>query len=119
MFNSKLQSILSTIGQAAAEVECLFEGNREFISLSRVHAGRMLAFKENFPYFADQDYIYRVVRLRVESKLIDDDHDFSNSDFMGMQSIYLPSEEAVEFIFSLWKFSSDLLDEPRNTDVPI
>lgn len=118
-FPRALNEVLSAVGQAAVEVSCPIDGYREFVSVSRVRADSIMAFRNRFPYYSDCDVVFRVIRFRVESQHIAEDKHLWGPDLAGLQEIYLPSEEAVDYILGLWKVPLDTLVEPRNTDIPV
>ena len=118
-FPSSLSETLLSVGQAAVEVSCPFEEYREFVSIYRASTNTILAFQSRFPYYSECAFIFRVIRFRVESQRLVEDQDFSQEDLVGLQEIYLPSEEAVEYVLRLWKTPLESLVAPRNTEIPV
>ncbi|MDF1743701.1 MAG: hypothetical protein P1V19_08395, partial [Gimesia sp.] len=79
----------------------------------------LLNFKNRFPYFQDLEKLYRVIRFRVQSQLIDLDANVGPDDLFDLQSIYLSNEDAVCFILGIWQVPPDQLQPPRYVDIPV
>ena len=116
---ASLRTLLNEFGQAAVEVPTPIEGYREFVS---VYCGRTedwAVFEMQFPYYAGVEVAYRLVRFRANASLIEQDYNFSMPELAGLQEIYLPSEEAVEFVLALWKVAPESFVAPKLTDIPV
>ncbi len=92
-FPAGLRSILAEVGQAAIEVDCGVEGFREFVTVFRCDTARMANFGNRFPYLRSHPVVFRVMRFRVEATLIGNHIDVSMEALVGLQSLYVPSEE--------------------------
>jgi hypothetical protein len=114
-----VREVLSEVGQAAVEVSCQFEGCREFVSVYRASTSSIAAFHRSFPYYGDCDVIFRIIRFRADSQRLANDEDLWGQDLLGLQEIYVPSEDAVEFILNMWKVPAETLVAPRNTEIPV
>ena len=91
-----LRESLAAIGQVAAELNCQFEGYREFVSIYRIHTNSIIGFQGRFPYYSNCEVIFRIIRFRVKSQDIEEDKDFCTQDLIDLQQVFLPTEEAVE-----------------------
>ncbi len=118
-FPMKLQEMLTTIGQVAVEVESFVEGYREFVTVFRCPTSQILSFDERFPYLRGNEIVYRLMRFRVENSLIENDQHCSNEDLVGLQSLYVPSEETALHILDFWKVPPSTLVPPNQTEVPV
>jgi hypothetical protein len=114
----KVREILYDVGQVALEVPCQFEGCREFVSVYMAPRD-CLAADESFYYFENCERIFRVIRFRVETSLIEQDLSIGNDALFGLQQICLPSEEAVEFVLNLWQVDPADLLSPRDVEIPV
>jgi hypothetical protein len=118
-FPESLSETLTTIGQAAVEVECGVPEYREFVTIYRARTNAIPGFRNQFPYLDGLPIVFRVIRFRVDAALLAEDYDFCNEDLVGLQEIYLPSESAVEFILGLWQVSLESFRPPNQTEVPV
>lgn len=116
---SRVQDILDTIGQAAAEVPCPVEDCREFVAVSKARTSSIPNFECRFPYFAKDEWIYHVYRFRVRSELIEQDANVSPDDLRDYQKIYLVDEKMVTQVLSMWLGNPELLGRPAECDIPI
>lgn len=114
-----VQETLTTIGQVATELQCQVDGYREFVSVFCFQTGRIMGFASQFPYLADREIAYRLMRFKVDAELIQADHDFCNDDLVGLQTIHVATERDVLEILKMWSVSPELLRQPRETEVPI
>lgn len=114
-----VQETLATIGQVAAEVACPIEGYREFVTVFRFQTARIWGFQSQFPYLADHEIAYDLMRFRVEARLIAEDHDFWNDDLVGLQSICVATENDVVEILRIWAVPPESLRPPNETEVPV
>lgn len=114
-----VREILESTGQVAVELPCSIEGYREFVTVFQYRTARIIGFQSQFPYLADCESAYRLMRFRVDATLINDDHDFSNDDLIGLQSIHVATENDVVEILRIWEVSPEILRQPRETEVPI
>lgn len=118
-FPASIDGILTSVGQAAVEVPCMIDDYREFVTVFRIRTANVPRFMEKFPYYANMDVVYRIMRFRVDSHLIKSDHDFYGEDLAGLQEVYLPTQEAVLYLLDLWKVPVESLLPPSQTDVPV
>jgi len=118
-FPASLTKTLTTIGQAAAEVKCGVPDYREFVTIYRARTNAIPGFHNQFPYLDGLPIVFRVIRFRVEATLLADDYDFCNEDLVGLQEVYLPSENAVEFVLDIWQVPLESLKPPNQTEVPV
>jgi len=118
-FPNDLKETLTTIGQAAVELESFVEGYREFVSVFHCPASQIIGFEGRFPYLVGNKIVYRLMRFRVESSLIDRDEHCSNEDLIGLQSIYVATEEDALNILKIWQVLPESLRQPRETEVPV
>jgi len=114
-----VRDTLTTIGQVAAELPCQIEGYREFVTVFRYQTARIMGFANQFPYLADSDVAYRVMRFRVDAELIENDRDCSNDNLVGLQCIHVATEDEVLNVLRIWHVSPDTLRQPRETEVPV
>lgn len=114
-----LSEILTTIGQAAVEVECPVEGFREFATVFRCPTDQMIGFEGRFPYLVGNPVVYRLMRFRVDSSIIENDRHCSNEDLVGLQCIYVAAEADVLNVLRIWHVSPENLRQPRETEVPV
>jgi hypothetical protein len=114
-----MRSTLTEIGQVAAEVHCPIDGYREFVSVYATPREQVMNFEARFPYLDETTILYRAIRFRVEARLISEDADVCMEDLVGLQEIFLPDENAVEFIMNVWKVPLDALLSPRVVDIPV
>ena len=114
-----VRDILENVGQVAAEVPCSIEGYREFVSVYAGPTERVMTFEERFPYYVGAKTLCRCIRFRVKSLLIEQDADVGSHDLIGLQEIYLPSENDVEFVLRLWKVAVGDLLSPRQVEIPV
>ena len=114
-----IRKILIDIGQVAAEVNCPIDGYREFISVYATPRERVMNFDGRFPYLSETQILYRAIRFRVKSILIEEDADVGPNDLIGLQEIFLPSEEHVEFVMRMWKIPIDTLLSPKQVEIPV
>lgn len=115
----KVRETLKYVGQVAAEVSCRIEGYREFVS---VYAGPRACFINatgRYPYLDDAKTIYRCIRFRIASDLIERDVDVGPDDLIDLQEMRLPSEEGVEFVLGVWRVSPDDLLSPKDVAIPV
>ena len=115
----KLTDILTNVGQAAVEVESCVDGFREFVTLFRCPTDQIIGFEGRFPYLVGNHVVYRLMRFRVNSSIIENDRQCSNEDLIGLQSIYVATQEDVLKILQIWHVSPDTLRQPRDTEVPV
>jgi hypothetical protein len=115
----RVTQILSEIGQVAAEVTCYYDEYREFIAVYATPKARLPNVDRSLSYYANAKTIYRAIRFRVRSEIIEADLNVGPNDLAGLQQIYLPSEEAVEYVLSLWQISPDELLSPREVAIPV
>jgi len=118
-FPDEIRYILNDLGQVAAEVPCLIDGYREFVSVFATPKDDVVNFAGRFPYFGEATTLYRCIRFRVDYALIDKDADVHTEDLVARQAIFLPSEETVEFVLRLWKVSNGELKSPRHVEIPV
>lgn len=116
---SPVRETLMTIGQVATELPCRIEGHREFVTVFRYQTDRIMGFANQFPYLANCDVAYRVMRFRVDADLIENDRDCSNDDLIGLQSLHVATEEDVLNVLRIWDVSPDALRQPQETEVPV
>jgi hypothetical protein len=114
-----VRDTLTEIGQVAAELHCPIEGYREFVSIYATARTKVMNCEGRFPNLDGAETIYRAIRFRVNSALIDNDSDVGPNDLVGLQEIFLPSEEGVEFVLSIWKVNMEQLLSPREVDIPV
>lgn len=103
----------------AVEVPCLIDGYREFVSVYATPRDKVTNFEGRFPYLGDAMTLYRCIRFRVKSELIEQDAEVGPHDLVGMQEIFLPSEDDVAFVLRLWRVSEDELLSPRQVEIPV
>jgi len=118
-FPTDVQAVLSDIGEVAAEVSCNIDGYREFVGVYAVQTSQVINFKNRFPYFRDLEVVFRVIRFRVRSHLIEQNIHVGPNDLIGLQEINLPNESAVEFILDMWNVPLDSLLSPRFVEIPV
>ena len=114
-----LRSILAEVGQAAIEVECGVDGFREFVTIFRCDTSRMANFGNRFPYLRGHPVVFRVMRFRVDATLIDNHIDVSMEALVGLQSLYVPSEEMAMGILDVWGVPAASLLPPAQTAIPV
>lgn len=114
-----IREILAEIGQVATELNCPIEGYREFVSVYATPRAKVMNCEGRFPNLDEAETIYRAIRFRVKSSLIDNDLDAGPNDLIGLQEMFLPSEEAVGFVLSVWKVNMEQLQSPRGVDIPV
>jgi hypothetical protein len=110
---------LIEVGQIAAELPCAFDDCREFVSVYAAPRDSLINVDGQFTYLDGAPTIFRAIRFRVMSALIEADLDVGPEDLIGLQTIVLPSEDAVEFVMGIWKVPLDKLLSPRNVDIPV
>lgn len=118
-FTERVRDTLDNVGQVAAEVDCSIEGYREFISIYVTSRDRIMNCAGKFTYLDGAATIFRAIRFRVNSKLIDDDLNADPGDLIGLQEIFLPSEQDVEFVLSLWEIDMRQLLPPKDVEIPV
>jgi len=118
-FPAGLRSILAEVGQAAIEVECGVDGFREFVTIFRCDTSRMLNFGNRFPYLRGHPVVFRVMRFRVDVTLIDNGTECLTDDLVGLQSLYVPSEEMAMGILDVWGVPAASLLPPAQTAIPV
>lgn len=111
--------MLAEIGQVAAEVSCPIDGYREFVSVYATPRENIINFEGRFPYFDKATMLYRAIRFRVRSKLIAEETEVSPNELIGLQEIFLPSEEDVAFVLNLWQIPTADLLPPRQVEIPV
>lgn len=114
-----VRSSLIEFGQVAAERPCSIEGYREFVSVYSTPRGAVINCDSRFPYLAGAEIIYRAIRFRVNSDLIENDTDVGPNDLVGLQEVFLPTEDSVAYILSVWKVEIDELLPPKYVDIPV
>lgn len=114
-----VRDTLMNVGQVAAEVACPIEGYRDFVSVYAAPRDKVSNVSGRFPYFEDAAVIYRCIRFRVMSELIDEDADVGPHDLAGLQEIFLPSQESVEFVLGVWRVPASSLLPPREVEIPV
>jgi hypothetical protein len=114
-----VREILISLGEVAAELSCQIEGYREFVTIFRFQTAQVVGFQSQFPNLADCEVAFRLMRFRVGADLIRNDYDCCVSDLVGLQSIYVATEEDVLDVLQIWAVSAELLRAPRETEVPI
>jgi hypothetical protein len=115
----KVSTILYKIGQVAAEVPCHFEGFREYVSVFVSQKSAIMGADRRFAYFKESDTLFRACRFRVRSELIEADADVGPEDLLDLQEIYLPSEDAVQFVVSMWLPDLAELGRPADCSIPM
>jgi hypothetical protein len=115
----KVRDTLTTIGQVAAELPCRIEGYREFVTVFRYQTDRIMGFANQYPYLADCEVAFRVMRFRVDAELIADDRGCCNDDLIGLQCIHVATEGDVLSVLQIWHVSPENLRQPRETEVPV
>ena len=115
----KTMDILNDVGQAAIEVPCLFEDCREFVSVSMANPKDILAAGNRFHYLPECERIFHAMRFRVDSAVIEQDLNVGYEELLDLQRIYLPSEEALEFILNVWQVDPADLLSPRDVEIPV
>lgn len=118
-FPNELKETLATIGQAAVELEPLVEGYREFVTVFLCPTNQILGFEGRFPYLVGNEIVYRLMRFRVETSLIDRDQHCSNENLIGLQSIYVATEEDALNVLKIWQVLPESLRQPRETEIPV
>jgi len=118
-FSEEIRCTLDDLRQVAVEVLCPIDGYREFVSVFAAPKDDVVNFAGRFPYFDEATTPYRCVRFRVDSALIEQDADVHTEELVGLQEIFLPSEEAVEFVLRFWKVSNGELESPRHVEIPV
>ena len=118
-FPAGLRSILAEVGQAAIEVDCGVEGFREFVTVFRCDTARMANFGNRFPYLRSHPVVFRVMRFRVEATLIGNHIYVSMEALVGLQSLYVPSEEVAMGILDVWGVPAASLVSPAQTAIPV
>jgi hypothetical protein len=118
-FPEGVRDILADVGQAAFEVETVVNGFREFVTVFRCETNRMTNFDQRFPYLKGESVVYRLMRFRVDTNIIDKDDDCSMEDLIGLQSIYVPSENAAIMILDIWEVPASSLLPPNKTSIPV
>ena len=114
-----VRDILSSIGQAAAEVTCECEGCREFVSIYKVPGYSVQNRAERLPYFARADFIYRICRFRVRSELIEFDVNVSPDDLWDAQEMYFTDEDLLEQVLLMWQVEPSRLGRPVDCAIPL
>lgn len=114
-----VREILMDVGQVAVEVPCPIEGCREFVSVSATAREKVMNVEGRFPYLDEAPMIYRCIRFRVKSLMIEQDADVGPHDLIGLQELNLPSEEGVEFVLRIWKVPPESLRPPKDVDIPV
>lgn len=114
-----VREALASTGQVAAELPCPIEGYREFVTVFCFQTAQIMGFPSQFSYLADNEISFRLMRFKVDAELIRDDHDFSSVDLVGLQSIYVATEQDVVEILRIWAVRPELLRQARETEVPI
>ena len=118
-FPDELKETLSSVGQAAVELTSLIEGYREFVSVFYCPTNQIFGFEGRFPNLAGNEIVYRLMRFRVKSSLIDLDQDCSSEDLIGLQNIYVATEKDALSILRVWQVLPESLRQPRETQVPV
>lgn len=118
-FSEEIRCILDDLGQVAVEVLCPIDGYREFVSVFATPKDDVVNFAGRFPYFGEATTLYRCIRFRVNSVLIEQDADVHTEDLVGLQENFLPSEETVEFVLRIWKVPNGELKSPRYVEIPV
>lgn len=54
-----------------------------------------------------------------DSSIIENDRQCSNDDLIGLQSIYVATEDDVLNVLQMWHDSPDTLRQPRETEIPV
>ena len=112
-------TILDDIGQVAAEVPCYFEDCREFVSIYKAPWAGILGVEKRFHYFKGAEYLYRICRFRVRSKVVVNDVDVASNDLLDMQQIYVATKSAVIFNVSLWISDLSTVGRPADCSIPV
>ena len=115
----RVRDTLNAIGQVAAEVDCLIDCCREFVTIYATAKERIQNFEGRFPYLLEADVVFRCVRFRVESRMIEEDLDVHAEEMLDEQSIRVASEEDVELVLRIWKVPPDSLLSPTEVEVPV
>jgi hypothetical protein len=76
-------------------------------------------FGNRFPYLRSRPVVFRVMRFRVEATLIDNHIDVSMEALVGLQSLYVPSEEMAMGILDVWGVPAVSLVPPGQTAIPL
>ena len=118
-FPEGVRDILANVGQAALEVKTVVDGFREFVTVFRCETNRMTNFDQRFPYLYGESVVYRLMRFRVDTNIIDKDSKCSTEDLIGLQSVYVPSENAAIMILDIWKVPASSLLPPNQTSIPV
>ena len=118
-FPEGVRGILAHVGQAAIEVESGVNGFREFVTVYRCDTSRMTNFLQRFPYLSGESVVYRLMRFRVDASVIENDSECSMEELIGLQSIYVPSEDAAIMILDIWKVPAASLLPPNQTTIPV
>ena len=115
-----MREILESVGQAAIELTCSIPGHREFATVFMCRRDAVqINTERRFPYLADCELIYRLVRFRVPEEIIDNDVSCAEDELLDLQQIYLPHFESVQYLLDVWKIAPRDFRKPCEVEIPI
>ncbi|QDU82480.1 hypothetical protein Pla110_42380 [Polystyrenella longa] len=118
-FPPSMNDALSVFGSTATEIHCNYPDEREFVSLIMYNPGNDPFYFLRFPFLLPDENNYRLRRYRVLKQNIDSNKEIIIYDLIEVQTLNLPTFEAVSFILNQWGVPINSFGDPRKCDAPL